>query len=78
MSTGGLESRGVLGSSGGLLSRGGPGIGVGLWSTCGPWSTDVLGKYVCPVVGVAPGIEGVRQIVAVHLRGSCLRMVTYH
>lgn len=78
MSTGDLVNRGVLESSGGLLSRGDPATGVGPWSICGPWSTDDLGRCGGPVEEDAPGIEGVRQTGAVRLRGSCLRMGTYH
>lgn len=78
MSTGDLVNRGGLESSGGLLSRGDPATGAGPWSTCGPWSTDDLGKCGGPVEGDAPGIEGVLRTGAARLRGSCLRMATYH
>lgn len=78
MSRGDLVNKGDLESSGGLLSRGDPATAVGPWSTCGPWSTDDLGKCGGPVEEDAPGSEDVQQTGAVHLRGSCRHMVTYH
>lgn len=73
-----LVNRGDLGSSGGLLSRGDPVTAVGPWSTHGLWSIGARGRYGAPVEEDVPESEDAQQTGAVHLRGSCLHMVTYH
>lgn len=78
MSRDDLVNRGDLGSSGGLLSRGDPVTAVGPWSTHGLWSTGAHGRYGGPVEEDVPESEDAQQTGAVHLRGSCLHMVTYH